>query len=646
MTVSSGSSAELPHDFRNRLRALLVSRNTRAAAAALIFALCWLSLIWLPASPVTSDLDSSWSGALVHFSARGLQFGREVIFTFGPLGYLTSHAYTGELFTVRILWTVLSSAVFAAILTLAVFRLPLLWRAPWLLFLLLFSWRPDSVHVLVFAALAAELFRSGAERPAWNVLAAVVLGVCSLIKFSYFILALLIVVLAIASYAMRKRTTSAAALVLGYGGTLLLTWKIAGQDLVNLWPYLRYSKEIATGYKEAMALSDASNVVVLLGLTAALLTCCLGALGFFAAPSRHRLWAPLTLVGLTFLAWNHGFVRADNHVLEFFAVCPVALAVIWNAMDACPRIHRIGSAVIVVVFIACLAGMWVQMPESVRDSVVSARDRMKGGWAVLTSPRKITRSLQKTLTRQKRKEALPRVRAEVGNATVDVFGYEQGVAILNDLNYTPRPVFQSYTAYTPALIDVNAAFYSSEKAPAYVLFKLQPIDNHVPTLDDSGTLTQILLAYTFLFEERGYLLWKRKTRPPQPIALAELSRGEIRLGKRVPVPDAPLVWVETDLRDTLLGALRRVLYKPAEVRMTLKDSTGLATTYRMLSLSGRRGFLISPRVRGETRDAVEMATPEQLPRVVSFVIEAREADRRFLRRGIKVRFSSAAPVPP
>jgi len=46
----------------------------------------------------------------------------------------------------------------------------------------------------------------------------------------------------------------------------------------------------------------------------------------------------------------------------------------------------------------------------------------------------------------------------VGGASIDVLGFRQDAAILNGLNYTPHPVFQSYAAYTPGLQRLNTAF--------------------------------------------------------------------------------------------------------------------------------------------------------------------------------------------
>src|SRR6185436_5439341 len=72
---------------------------------------------------------------------------------------------------------------------------------------------------------------------------------------------------------------------------------------------------------------------------------------------------------------------------------------------------------------------------------------------------------------------LPRIRTAVGREPIDVFGSNQSMALLNHLNYRPRPVFQSYSAYTPELVELNAAFLESDRAPRFMLFQHEALDN-------------------------------------------------------------------------------------------------------------------------------------------------------------------------
>src|SRR5262249_19579365 len=139
-----------------------------------------------------------------------------------------------------------------------------------------------------------------------------------------------------------------------------------------------------------------------------------------------------------------------------------------------------------------------------------------GQWAAFHA------SYEEWLTKEKQRFDLPHTRAVIGQAPVDVLGYEQTIAFYNGLTYRPRPVFQSYCAYTPHLARLNDAFYRSSRAPEYVLLKLQTIDNRFPTLDDSLLLRSFMHRYDYVHTEQGFQLWARRSQSPR--VESELAR--------------------------------------------------------------------------------------------------------------------------
>jgi hypothetical protein len=198
------------------------------------------------------------------------------------------------------------------------------------------------------------------------------------------------------------------------------------------------------------------------------------------------------------------------------------------------------------------------------------------------------------LAEAKSAHALPLVRAEVRQQTIDVLGYEQGIALLNDLNYTPRPVFQGYSAYTPALIKANTEFYSSVHAPDYVLFKYQTIDNRYPALDDAGVLKQLLFNYKPLFDEKNYSLWKRIQSAKPILSASTLSESLAFDSERaLPAGEQPL-WLQLDIRQSLLGRALNLVYKPPLVTIRVTDGFGQRTSHRLIPSMSLSGFIINP----------------------------------------------------
>jgi hypothetical protein len=61
-------------------------------------------------------LDPSWRMALGQLFHDGLQFGPEVTFTYGPLGFLLANTYSGLYFWSPILWQMLTAGVCAIVI--------------------------------------------------------------------------------------------------------------------------------------------------------------------------------------------------------------------------------------------------------------------------------------------------------------------------------------------------------------------------------------------------------------------------------------------------------------------------------------------------------------------------------------------------
>ena len=71
-----------------------LSGRFRAFEAALLTLALALSLFSVP-NPPNAKLDGSWQEMLVHAHAHGIQFGGDLVFTWGPWGFLCSLYHLG-----------------------------------------------------------------------------------------------------------------------------------------------------------------------------------------------------------------------------------------------------------------------------------------------------------------------------------------------------------------------------------------------------------------------------------------------------------------------------------------------------------------------------------------------------------------------
>ena len=622
------------------LSSFLRDRRFSYVVIGFAFILLWLDIFSLPFLAVSPVLDPSWCGALIHFAALKLQFGRDVIFTYGPLAHLISFVYTGELFGVRVVWEFLSKTLFAAILCAALLSLPRVWRVPFYLFILLFIWIDpiaDALYFVVFTCMAALLFRDRDRGLAAIAFAGTLLGVCSLIKFTYLILALLAVVAVAGFYAVERKPIRAFTFLASFFIALLLAWHFAGQSLAVFIPYLVNSIDVALGYKEAMGVPADSDWVTAAGVAA--LLCGLVQAGSVFLRSRRlpTLCIALFFAGAITLSWTRAFTRADDHVLSFFAFLPLASLVLWIPVQPGQGARRQGFALTFLIFVICLLGTGLQKPAAISGSVSEVMSRVDRSFKTVTSLRESARQLETRLAEARSASDLPRVRAEVRSETVDILGYEQGIVLLNRLNYTPRPIFQGYSAYTPRLIAANTAFYSSPRAPAYVLVKYQPIDERYPSSEDAGVLLQLLVNYTPLFDENGYTLWKR-IRTPGPITPQVFSTRSLLINEICELPAGKNVWIEVDLAPSVRGWICSLFYKPPRIEIRTNDSDGNQFVHRLIPSMSRAGFIINPRLES-SRDFLQSAIGGKTASINSFLLDVERPSRRFFQRRLSCRLA-------
>src|SRR4051794_13965709 len=73
-----------------------------------------LACFRFPHLSLTTGLDPSWNAVLVYAHEQGLQFGKEIAFTYGPLGFLSIECFSPHTAFVRILFEVLLGGGVAA----------------------------------------------------------------------------------------------------------------------------------------------------------------------------------------------------------------------------------------------------------------------------------------------------------------------------------------------------------------------------------------------------------------------------------------------------------------------------------------------------------------------------------------------------
>lgn len=604
------------------------------------FALYWLAL-WLaqvlPVRVIADDaLDPSWSQALGRFLAQGLQAGEDYVFTYGPLGYFSTNVYEPALFWHKLLvwevvWRLVASWFVARALWDERSRLE---RGAALALLVFVPLVFDAFAFALIVAVASVLARE--SRPAAHVraLGFLLLGSLALVKFTFAVAAgAVALALVLRSWRLAGRRAALQDAGLGLAG-LLCCWFAAGQGLANFWPWLANSLRIAAAYNEGQS-KPAGALSTCLGI--ATLLCLLWILARRAG--ARPLAAALALTA--FLAFKAGYVRGDDHTSYYLGF---ALVGGWLLPQARPATIPAAACALFALLGIFLAPEQEGVPASTlaREFVERLPLNARDVFAPSAARARLERARQAAAARFD----LPRIRARVGSEPVDVFDFHQGVALLNGLEYAPRPLFQSYVAFTRVLQELDVRHYEGPRAPRFVLFKLETIDDRLPTMEHARLLETFLRLYRPVLSERRELLLERRAEPLPPARRAAAIERELAFGEEfaLPATQAPARVLTLDIRRNALGALAQFLYRAPEIHLETLDQFGNRRSLRVVPGMMRTGVLVDPWI-GPGDDWVRFLVGAPLPRLRSLrvVLPAGWGWMYEARLGLKLEDSEAPP---
>jgi hypothetical protein len=698
-SASRTIGAEPSHFIRSTLTVL------RKATPLLAPAVLMLAFLTVPPAPPNNEADPSLGTVLSYAHQHGLQFGTQIVSTYGPLGFLLFPCFAAYAAGMRLAIAALLCYAVAAGLWLVTWRLGRWWG--WCL-PAVFIWTAANVEPRTDLVLDVGLF-------CWGLLVFVESGrrlmlaipafaglavFAALAKSSFLFAGSVTVLLLTGDLFSRGKSLMGMSLLLGSSAGFLAGWVLAGQKLGHLGSFLGNSWAIVHGYNEAQAWEGMEMVrrggVVLALLALAMVL--LRTLTAFAndsvpppmarnanensdrdpkkttqtAPDTRphltyltsliqltqltqftarffggrttmvfwrRAWLCAWSVFLGFTVWKHGFVRGDAYHQVFFLGFVPVLALGLDTLP-CRRsavTHWARGLGVGCCLLAVLTLQLVFFLPGWRSLATPCR-AWRNNLLRLEHPADYLAQMNASLEVNRRAAQLPRSREIIGRSSVDVFGQAQAYAPYNELNYRPRPIFQSYTACNERLMRLNEEFFLSPAAPEFVLFELGGVDRKFPALADARVLRDLLINYTMpATEDRFLLLQAKSTEQPR---LSLVREGAIGPGQRFDLREFgnTNLWLEIELRPSLLGQMRKLLYQPPTVRLAAWGETAKTPLLRgrapvaMLSA----GFLASP-LLWRTEDVQHLFAGQPVSHPSAYSVEVLQGEERFWRPTIRFR---------
>ncbi len=435
-----------------------------------------------------------------------------------------------------------------------------------------------------------------------KILLVVSLGCLGLTKFTGMIMATGVILLIAVDEVLRHRRFPW--IVFIFAGSVLCFWMAAGQRLDSFLPFFSNSWQLTSGYTEAMMWEGnrekwAASLFLLAAVAAALPA-------VYTGFAKHRHFGILPAGGVGFIllmVFKHSFVRYDDHH-EIVAAPTVLLIAFMSLAVSWPFLRNKGPKIIVmdlllldgalvyaaVLFNLCTPGekFLEQFAETLGPHSILSPARL------LYDPDALQARYENRLAAIREKYPLPELSGDV-----DVYPWNQMVVFANGLHYHPRPIFQSYSAYTPKLAELNAAYLRDGHAAENILFSVGTIDGRFPSLDDGYSWPELLTRYD-IYTNTEYFVVLKRSPAPRKYHLALIQKVPIHFGETVELPATTNVsiWAEIKISQTpWWGSVIPLFYKPAILKLAVFMRNGQRLDFRLIPGMARIGFLLSPLIK-------------------------------------------------
>jgi hypothetical protein len=572
------------------------SRSTQAFTASRLVLFFYALLVACPIRywPVKVGIaDDTWIFALNYAAAHGLSIGSDVVWTTGPLGYLVLPQDMGGNLAKGLVFQVAIWALLTWVFVQLFFRSELSLRnltafsiffglaAP------LFWFNHMGIENLLIAGvlILLVLVRRRPNMPRY-LAALVVIGIIPLIKLTGGVIAAGALGGFLLEEVIRTRSRAWRSVLLGILvpiATAALGCWLTLPSIAAFRDYVTASREIAGGFSVAMS-RYGRPIEYLMGVEVLILLAAL--FGLLVAGQRKIAgFFPLLLAVPVMTSLKHGFVRQDDHLLNFICFASLAMALIAVLADWTTRRRLLLGVMILLPFLVLWQDYVIHFTqfEPGLGEVTGTRAPRLAVNALLRygSVRRRLRSDAEAELSSTGSRLEPEIRTIVGGSPVASLSLRYSGAFVEGLNLQLYPVIQRYSAYTPYLDGWNAAWIR-EKGPRFLLFDGETIDSRDGWAETPAMWLEVYRWYdTRLAGSRNLLLERREQPRFQRLESIGRMTATPAEGLHIPSSSTPLFWTMSCHLNTK-GRLQKLLFRVPGVDMVEKTCSGAREPRRVL----------------------------------------------------------------
>jgi hypothetical protein len=556
----------------------------------------------------TAGIDNSWRIALEMAYQKGLVFGRDIIYTYGPLGRLTQRISIATSNFQFFLFDIFCFGNVGLLLYLLLPKPLKLYQilVHFVFFLLISSIYGEWQSFLLFyvSIFSGLLFLKNQNH--WLLIHAILMGIINFyIKANYGVIALGFIFILL-FYAFFSKRLSLQNLLLYFLGSTTLLILLAFLLKTDLISYFFSSIEIIKGYNESQSFFPADRLRAVAASYSIFVLFILVFVVFiwqkllkrdFSTPTLDSFFV-LGCVGVcSFVLIKYAFVRADDgHLMSF--VRSVSLPFLLLCSFATEKWLK--SSGWALVSLNLMSYLVFYQPIYGKISI-SIFDNLRTKSYILPE---YFKDISKKNTPHYNFTYPKEVLDIIGNKTVDLVPNEASEIYLNKLNYNPRPIIQSYQAYNAYLDKKNQEKYLSATAPDFVIFGIESTDNKYAIGDETLTLVALLQRYEPIKTWQNRLLLKKKERT-KTLKLVKQSSTAWEMGKSFPLNSVikadssnqkllSIIKVKTTYN--WFGKLLNLLFQPPHLNMEIATSKGEKTIYRTVPILLNKGLIVNAKM--------------------------------------------------
>ena len=549
------------------------------------------------------ELDDSWHNVYKWLLQQNYNFGKDIIYTFGPLAGYLLNSYNSEYIMSNTLVNI--GFVFYFIMLIFCIKVKLenniinvrsLGISSLAIAIFLILWPIPDVMAFIIVLCSFSYMRLLNYKYNFIILVQILLlVVLSNIKFSYLLATLLCFCISILLGFARKEYKEQCILFFIYVCCFIIVWILIGQSIYDLPAYFYNFFDMALAYNGAMGAIyikywQIFDIIAILTLVLAIFSITYG-INKEKFLSREFLDFDIGIFAI-FLLWTafkYGMGRHDLHQNAFFEYVMLVSILLPSIYKNSYKISLLNKVSFIIYMVSALCVIFgTSMVYHNKFDVITSRvnipiQNIQSNYSILFNTNSIKRIFEQNELNIYQKEAsLTSFAKIINNDTVDVYNYRQNYAILNDFNYRPRPVFQGYQTFTKNLMEKNENFILTNPSD-YIIFKQETIDNRLGLMDDSMWLAEVLNNYDLVAEERDLLLLKKKE-SFQEVKRFKVSDGVVDFDDIIDIPckNGERISISMEIENSVLGKILSMLWKPPIVEMELIKDNGDVVVRRII----------------------------------------------------------------